>query len=161
MANIDTKKAVVDEIKAHLKNSKSVIFVDYKGINVEQDTILRKKLRESGAAYKVYKNRLVMRALNETGIKDYDAKLLEGTTSVVFGNDETTAAGIIFKSGKEYQKLSIKFGILNGGIIDKVQAEALAKIPSKQVLIAQLLGMLNAPIAALARAFDAIAKKGA
>lgn len=161
MSNIDAKKAVVDEIKQHLKNSKSVIFTDFRGINVEQDTALRKKLRESGAVYKVYKNRLMTRALEEAGIKDYDAKLLEGTTSVVFGSDETTAAGIVYKSGKEYKKLGIKFGILNGETIDAAQAEALAKIPSKEVLIAQLLGMLNAPVSALARALDAVAKKGA
>ncbi|MDR0850110.1 MAG: 50S ribosomal protein L10 [Christensenellaceae bacterium] len=161
MANIDAKKVVVEEIKQHLKKSKSVIFVDYKGINVEQDTTLRKKLRDSGAAYKVYKNRLVMRALDEAGIKDYDVKLLEGTTSVVFGSDETTAAGILYKAGKEYQKLGIKFGILNGTVLSSAETEALAKIPSKEVLIAQLLGMLNAPIAALARALDAVAKKGA
>ena len=161
MANIQAKKEVVDEIKKHLKNSKSVIFVDYKGINVEEDTILRKKLRESGAAYKVYKNRMVMRALDDSGIKGYDMTLLEGTTSVVFGADETTAAGIIFKAGKDYQKLPIKFGIVNGQIMDTKQVEMLAKLPNKEVLLAQLLGMLNAPVSALARALDAIAKKGA
>lgn len=164
MANLEAKKAVVDEIAGHIKSSKSIIFVDYRGITVDQDTILRKTLRANNGFYKVYKNRMLTRALDQSGIKGYDAKLLEGTTSVVFGADETTVAGLLFKAIKDFKSktpLTAKFGVVNGSVITGKQVEELSKIPSKEVLIAMLLGMLNAPVAALARALDAIAKKGA
>lgn len=162
MAKLDDKKVIVDEIKANIKKSKSVLFVDYKGITVAQDTMLRKTLREAGSTYKVYKNRLAARALADCGISGYDVTGLEGTTSVVFCPDEVSAASIIGKLGAEFKnKLTMKFGVLDGKVINAEQTVALSKIPSKEVLIAMLLGMLNAPVAALARALNEIAKKGA
>ena len=158
---LEAKKKIVEEIKANYNNAKSVIFVNYKGINVEQDTKLRKSFRENGVVYKIYKNRLIKIALDELGIKDYDAAGLDGTTAVAFGSDEVGAATILYKAIKDFGKLEAKFGIVNGAVVDTAQIEALSKTPSKEVLIAMLLGMFNAPVAALARALDAIAKKEA
>ena len=152
-ANIEAKKLVVEEIKNKINASKSVVFVSYKGINVEQDTALRKAFRAGEVEYKVYKNRLILKAFEELGIKDYDATLLEGTTSVAFAKDEVSAASILYKMNKDFNNvLSAKFGILDGKVIDAKQIEALSKIPSKDVLIAMLMGMLKAPVSALARA---------
>lgn len=158
---LEAKKQIVEEFKQKYNNSKSVIFVNYKGINVEQDTKLRKAFRENNVEYKIYKNRLIKIALDELGVTDYDAKYLDGTTSVAFGADEVGAATVLYKAIKDFNVLEAKFGIINGEVVDVAQVEALSKIPSKEVLIAQLLGMLNAPVAALARVLDAIAKKDA
>ena len=158
---LEAKKKIVEEIKEKFNNSKSVIFVNYKGINVEQDTKLRKSFRENNVEYKIYKNRLIKIALDELGITNYDAKYLDGTTSVAFGADEVGAASVLYKAIKEFNLLETKFGIVNGEVVDAAQIEALSKIPSKEILIAQLLGMLNAPVAALARVLDAVAKKEA
>jgi len=159
-ANFEAKKVLVDEIKNHIDNSKSIVFVNYHGISVEKDSALRKSLREAGVTYKVYKNRLVKRALDEKGLTGYDEKLLEGTNAVAFSPDETTAAGIINKAIKDDGILEFKFGFVNGTVTDKAGIEKLANIPSKPVLIAMLLGMLNAPMSALARGLNEIAKKG-
>lgn len=158
-SNLEAKKLVVEEIKEKLQNSKGVVFVEYKGTTVEQDTALRKACRENGVVYKVYKNRLIVKALEELNITNYDPKCLEGTTAVAFGADEVAAAGVIGKKSGEIQALKTKFGIINGEVVDAAQVDALSKIPSKDTLIAMLMGMLKAPVSALARALNEIAKK--
>ncbi len=158
-SNLDAKKAVVEEIKEKLQNSKGVVFVEYKGINVEQDTALRKSCRENNVTYKVYKNRLIAKALEELNITGYDAKHLEGTTAVAFGPDEVAAPSVIGKQAKENKIITTKFGIVNGQVVDAAQVEVLSNIPSKDTLIAMLMGMLKAPVSALARALNEIAKK--
>lgn len=158
---LEEKKKVVEEIKSRINEAKSVIFVNYKGINVEQDTALRKSFRENDVKYKIYKNRLIKIALDDLGITNYDAKYLDGTTAVAFSNDEVGAATILYKAIKDYGVLEAKFGLVDGEVVDNAKIEALSKTPSKEVLIAMLLGMLNAPVAALARALDAISKKEA
>ena len=158
---LEAKKQIVEEFKEKYNKSKSVIFINYKGINVEQDTKLRKNFREKNVDYKIYKNRLIKIALDELGVTNYDAKNLDGTTSVAFGEDEVGAASVLYNAIKDFKILETKFGIVNGEVVEAAQIEALSKIPSKEILIAQLLGMLNAPVAALARVLDAIAKKDA
>ena len=158
-ANLELKKELVESIKTNLKEAKSMIFVDYRGINVSEDTALRKEFRENNVSYKVYKNRLIVRALEELGITGYDAKMFEGTTAVAFADDEVAPAKIFCKHKDEIKKMSVKFGIVDGKMMDANQVEELAKIPSKDVLVAMLLGTLNAPVAALARALNAIAEK--
>lgn len=157
----EAKKAIVEEIKAKYNAAKSVIFINYKGINVAQDTKLRKSFRERDVEYKIYKNRLLKIALDELGVKGYDPANLEGTTSVAFGKDEVGAANVLFGAKKDAKMLEAKFGIINGEVVDSAKVEELSKIPSKEILIAMLLGMLNAPVAALARVLDAVAKKSA
>lgn len=163
---LEAKKAIVEEIKSHVENSKSVVFLNYQGINVEQDTSLRKRFREKEVLYKIYKNRLIKIALDEMGITGYDPKFLEGSTAVAFSKDEVGAASVLFTTKKEFRPkdaefLAPKFGLMGKDVIDSGKIEALSKIPSKDILVAQLLGMLMAPVSALARALDAIAKKGA
>ena len=158
-ANLELKKELVEGIKAEFKDAKSLIFVDYRGITVSEDTAMRKEFRENGVTYKVYKNRLMIRALDELGITGYDAKMFEGTTAVAFSTDEVAPARIFCDNQKKINKMAVKFGIVNGQIMNQAQVEELAKIPSKEVLIAMLLGTLNAPVSALARALNAIAEK--
>ena len=158
-ANLELKKELVEGIKSELKEAKSIIFVDYRGITVSEDTAMRKQFRENNVTYKVFKNRLLVRALDDMGIKGYDPKMFEGTTAVAYSNDEVAPAKIFCKNQKDLNKMAVKFGIVNGQIMDQKQVEELAKIPSKDVLIAMLLGTLNAPVSALARALNAIAEK--
>ena len=157
--NLELKKELVEGIKSELKDAKSILFVDYRGITVAEDTKLRKEFRENGVKYKVYKNRLIVRALNDLGITDYDSKMFEGTTAVAYSADEVAPARIFCKTKKDLEKMAVKFGIVNGQIMNEKEIEELAKIPSKDVLIAMLLGTLNAPISAMARALNAIAEK--
>ena len=131
---------------------------------------MRKQFRENGAEYKVYKNRLMLRALNELGITGCD-KYLEGNTAVAFSNaDEVSAPKILLENIQSTQKMQIKFGIVDGAVIDASAVEALAKLPSKETLLAMLLGVLNgparnlayvlnAPISSLARGLKAITEK--
>ena len=158
-ANLELKKQLVEDMKSELGDAKYIIFVDYNGITVAEDTALRKEFRENGVTYKVLKNRLLTRALDALGITGYDAKMFEGTTAVAYSTDEVAPARIFCKHSKDLDKMAVKFGIVDGQIKTKEQVEELAKLPSKDVLIAMLLGMLNAPISAMARALNAIAEK--
>ena len=159
-ANLENKKAVVEEIKSKIQNAKAVVFVDYKGTNVSQDTAMRKAMREAGNEYKVYKNRLMLRALNELGITGFDEELNNTTAVAISSSDEVAPARIIAEAAKTNENLKVKCGILNGEKIDAEYVNKLASIPSKDVLIAQLLGMIQAPIRGLAVALSEIAKKG-
>ncbi len=156
---LNAKKKIVEEIKKNISDSKSVVFVNYQGINVEQDTRLRKSFREKNVDYKIYKNRLIKIALDELGVKNYDAKNLEGVTSCAFAKDEVNAANVLFSSKKTMPMLEAKFGIVGKEVITADKVEALSKIPSKEILISMLLSMLNAPVTALARVLDAVANK--
>ena len=158
-ANLELKKELVESIKTELQDAKSIVFVDYRGITVAEDTAMRKEFRENGVTYKVFKNRLLTRALDSLGITGYDPKMFEGTTAVAFANDEIAPAKIFCKHQNNLKKMAVKFGIVDGQIMNQAQVEELAKIPSKEVLIAMLLGTLNAPVSALARALNAIAEK--
>ena len=158
---IEQKKLIVDEIKKNIEESKGVVFVSYQGINVADDTKLRQDFRAKDVKYKIYKNRLIKLALDELGITGYDATHLEGNTSIAFGKDEVSAAGVLFDNMKKVKALDAKFGIISGEVVGREKVEALSKIPTKEVLVAQLLSMLLAPVSSLARALDAISKKGA
>ncbi len=152
-ANFENKKKLVQDIKDKISRAKCVVFVDYKGINVANDTDLRNKIREAGCEYHVYKNRLVKLALDELNISCLDDKL-EGTLAVAFSfNGETDAASVIDKVS-EKAGISMKFGLLDQNYIDDTALKALANLPSKEVLIAQLLGMLQAPATGLCRVLN-------
>ena len=159
--NLELKKELVQQMVDEFKSAKSLIFVDYKGITVAEDTVLRKEFRAENVKYKVYKNRLMVRALEELGITGYDATMFEGTTAVAFSDDEIAPARVFVSNAEKLKKMSVKFGIVNGEIMDKAKVEALAKIPSKPVLISMLLCALNGPASALARALNEISKKEA
>lgn len=158
-ANLDAKKELVEEIKSKIQKAKTVVFVDYRGMNVAQDTKMRVEFRNNGAEYRVYKNRLVLRALNELGFTGCES-YLEGTNAVAFGyDDEVAPAKIVANSKNENCPFPIKFGIYNGKVIDANEVNKLASIPSREVLLAQLVGMLSSPMRGLAVALKAIADK--
>lgn len=158
-ANLEAKKLIVEEIKNKIEKAKSLTFVDYRGLTVEEDTKLRSAFRNAGAEYKVYKNRLVLKALEECGIKGLES-VLEGTSAVAFGyNDEVSSNKIIVDTMKDINKMQIKGGIVNGEVVDVKMIETLAKIPSREVLVAKLLFLLQSPVRGLAVAINEIAKK--
>ncbi len=158
-ANFEAKKKVVEEIKAKIAESKSVILVDYKGLTVAEDTELRNAFRKANVQYKVLKNTLVRRAFNDLGVTSFDADL-NGTTSFAFGQDETTAAKIVSENAKKYEnKLSAKSGYVNGEYVDANGVKTLAAIPSKEVLVATLAGTLQSLISGLAVALNRVAEK--
>lgn len=158
-ANQEAKKLAVEDIKKLISSSKSVVLVDYRGITVEQDTALRKTLRENNVAYKVIKNTLFKKACEQLGITGLD-EALNGTTAFAFGvDDETVAPRLVKDAIKKMNILTIKAGLYNGKAIDENEVKTLASIPGKEQLVAQLLYILNAPVSGLARAFKAIAEK--
>ena len=158
-ANFDAKKVIVEEIKEKIKSAKTLTFVDYRGLTAVEDTALRAAFRKAEAEYKVYKNRLLLRALEELGMTGYES-ILEGTTAVAFGyKDEVSTAKILVDTIKETKKMQLKGGILDGKQIDVAMVEELAKIPSKEVLITKLLYILQSPVRGLAVALKAIAEK--
>ncbi len=158
-ANLNAKKELVEEIKSKIQKAKTIVVADYRGITVEQDTALRANFRKSGAEYKVYKNRLVLRALNELGFTGCES-YLEGTNAIAFGyEDEIAPAKIVADAKTENCEFPIKFGIYNGKVIGADEVKTLASIPSKEVLLAQLVGMLSSPMRGLAVCVKAIADK--
>lgn len=158
-ASLEAKKLLVEEIKDKIQRAKSLTFVDYRGLTVEEDTKMRAAFRQAGADYKVYKNRLLLRALEECGITGLES-VLEGTSAVAFGfEDEVAPNKIIVDTIKNTQKMQIKAGVLNGKVVDVAMVETLASIPSKDVLIAKLLFLLQSPVRGLAVALNAIAEK--
>ena len=158
-ANFEAKKNAVEEIKNLISSSKSIVLVDYKGINVSDDTALRKSMRENNVVYKVIKNTLFKKACEQLGVTGLD-EALNGTTAFAFsGEDETNAPRLVKNAMKDYKALSIKAGVYNNSAIDEKAVLTLANIPSKETLLAQLLYVLNAPVSGLARAIKAIADK--
>ena len=154
-ANFEAKKQLVEEIKEKFSKAKTIAFVDYRGLNVDEDTKMRRQFRENGCEYKVYKNRLMLKALSDLGI-ECSANYFEGTTAVAIGyEDEVAPAKIVCDTISNTKKMAIKFGILNGVCVSAQDIEALAKLPSKEELIAKLLGTLNNPITSLCRVLQA------
>ena len=160
MAKVELKQPIVEEIKAHIENAQSAVLVDYRGITVEQDTILRRKMREEGVVYKVYKNTMLRRAFEGTDFAQLDQHL-EGTTAIAIGIDDATApARIISEVMKDAQTISFKGAVVEGTYYDAEGTKAIANIPSRDVLISKLLGSLQSPITNLARVLNQIAEKG-
>lgn len=136
----------MEELTATLKESNVGVLVNYSGINVEQDTKLRKQLREANCSYKVVKNTLLSRAFKEAGIDGLE-DALNGTTALAVAKDDyTSAPKILSECAKDVESFTVKGGFIDGDVVDSNQIEALAKLPSKEVLIAQALGGLNGPI---------------
>lgn len=147
---LEQKQAQVAALTETLKGSVAGVIVSYKGINVEDDTKLRKSLREAGCKYQVVKNSLLSRALKEAGIDGLD-NVLEGTTAVAINeSDYTAGAKILTEYAKKSESFKVKAGYIDGAAVDAASVTALAELPSKEVLIATVLGTLNAPIQGLA-----------
>ncbi len=157
---IAKKQQFVEELTEKLKNAAGGVLVDYKGITVEDDTKLRKELRENGVDYFVVKNTLLKRALNAAGIEGLDSAL-EGTTAIALSNEDIIVAPKILNKKAEDSKgqFTIKLGFVDGKAISKEEVEAYAKLPSKETLLSQLVFMLQSPIQRLAIAISEIEKK--
>lgn len=157
--NRQIKEAKVAEIKEKLEKAQGVVLASYQGLTVEEDTMLRKSLREAGVEYKVYKNTLVTLAANELGLGDL-VQYLEGPVSIAFGYEDATApARILNDFAKENKKLELKAAIVEGTVYNKEQTEQLAAIPSREVLLAKLLGSIKSPLSNFAYLLSAIADK--
>lgn len=147
---LEQKKQIVEEITDKLERAQSVVLVDYRGLNVEEVTQLRRNYKEAGVEYKVYKNTLMRFAFKEAGFEEFN-EFLTGPNAIAFGfDDPVQAAKITHDFAKENKKLEIKAGIVDGKIIDIEEIKNLATLPSKEVLIAQALAGLNGPIAGFA-----------
>ena len=156
---IELKSQVVSEIVEKLEKSSSAIVVDYKGLTVEEVTELRKKMREAGVEYKVYKNSLVTRAANELGLGDV-VQYLEGPVSIAFGYEDPVAPARILKEFMDsHPKMQLKMGVVEGEFYNESQIVEFANIPSREVLLAKLLGSLKAPMSNFAYLIDALIKK--
>ena len=160
--NRKAKEAEVEVIKSKIQESKSVVLASYNKLTVLEVTDLRNRFRNASCEYKVYKNTLVRKAFNELGVTDFDGDL-NGATAFVFCPDETSGCSIIAKAVKENpaldEKLVPKSAYVGGAYVDAAGVKRLAAIPSREVLIAKMLGCLQAPIANLAYVLSSIAQK--
>lgn len=160
MAKVELKKPIVDEISASIKDAQSVVLVDYRGLTVEQDTQLRKNLREAGITYKVYKNTFMNFAFKGTDCEGL-IQYLEGPNAMAISTDDATApARVLAEFAKTADKLEIKAGIVEGTVYDAKGIASIAKIPSRDTLISKLLGSLQSPITNFARVMNQLAEKG-
>lgn len=160
MAKVELKQPIVEEISGYLKDAQSVVLVDYRGLTVEQDTQLRKAMREAGVVYKVYKNTMMNFAFKGT---DYEAlaPYLEGPSAVAIATDDATApARILGKYAKDIEALEIKGGVVEGVAYDAKGIAAIATIPGREELLSKLLGSMQSPITNLARVLNQLAEKG-
>ena len=160
MAKVELKQPIVEEISANIKDAQSVVVVDYRGLTVEQDTQLRKAMREAGITYKVYKNTMMNFAFKGTEFESL-APVLEGPSAIAISRDDATApARVIAKFAKDAPALEIKAGVVEGTFYDASGMQAVATIPSRDELLSKLLGSLQSPITNLARVLNQIAEKG-
>lgn len=159
-AVLEKKKQMVADLSERIKNSCAGVVVDYKGINVEDDTKLRRELREAGVEYTVVKNSILGRAAQDAGLEGLDA-VLEGTTAIATSADDYVASARILQNyADKHNNFSLKSGYLDGEVISMEKLIALAKLPSREVLLATVCSVFNAPIAAFARGVQAIVDKG-
>ena len=134
-------------IKEKIQDAKSVVFVKFSGLTVAEDTELRREFRKKDVEYKVYKNTLIRKAFESLGITDFNDDL-NGPTAVAFGADETGAAKVIVDAAKKYQdKVTVKSAFVDGARVDENGVKTLAAMPSREELIAKMLGSMQAPIA--------------
>lgn len=160
MAKVELKQPVVQEISERIKDAQSVVLVDHRGLTVEQDTQLRRELREAGVAYKVYKNTMMNFAFKGTdceGLSQY----LEGPSAMAVSTEDATApARVLAKFAKTAKALEIKGGVVEGVVYDAAGIANIANIPSREELISKLLGSLQSPITNFARVMNQLAEKG-
>ena len=157
---LEKKKQQVADLAQRIKGSCAGVVVDYKGINVEDDTKLRKELREAGVVYTVVKNSILKRAAEEVGL-NIDSSVVEGTTAIATSVDDYIAAArILNKYAESSKNFNIKTGYLDGEVIADTEVVALAKLPSREALLAQIASVVVEPIACIARAVSALEEKG-
>ena len=157
MAKVELKQPIVDEIKGLFDGAKGAVIVDYRGLTVEQDTRLRKQLREAGVTYKVYKNTLIRRAAEGTDFAALDPHL-EGPTALAVSKEDATApARVLANFAKTADKLELKASVVEGTYYDAKGTQVIASIPSREELLGRLFGSMQSPIANFARVINQIA----
>ena len=157
---LEQKKAIVAELSERLKNSVTGVVVSYQGINTEDDTKLSKELRENNVKYTVVKNTLLSRACEEAGLDELKP-VLEGTTALATSDSEYAAAArILCGYAKDHDNFKVKSGYLDGAVVDMDTIVSLSKLPTRDVLLANVLGAFQAPIAAFARVIQAVVDEG-
>ena len=158
---VELKQPIVDEIKAKVEGAATVVLVDYRGLTVEQDTKLRKGLREAGCEYKVYKSIIDETcAFEGTDFAQLD-DLLDGPSAIAISKEDATAPiRVLNNVAKEAEALEFKGAVVEGAFYDVDGVKALASIPSREELISKLLGSLQSPITNMARVLNQIAEKG-
>ena len=154
---LESKKTVVDALSEKIQNATSAVFVDYKGITVAQDTELRNQFRAAGVEYAVVKNTLTRFAANKAGYTEFD-ELLNGTTSMASTTDDPIApARVVCEFAKKNKNVvKIKGGMVEGKVLSVEELMSFGELPSKNALVAQVLGTFLAPISALAFCLDQI-----
>lgn len=151
------KQVIIDEIKAKLDGAQSVVVLDYIGTTVEEANTMRKKLREANVDYTVYKNTLVKRAIEGTEFASL-AEVLEGPSAIAISKEDATApARVLNESIKAFKKMALKAGVVEGQFMDAEGIQAIADIPSRDVLIAKFMGSIQSPVSKAVRTFQAIA----
>lgn len=160
MAKVELKQPIVQEIADQIKDAQSVVLVDYRGLTVEEDTQLRKQLREAGVTYKVYKNTLMNFAFKGTDFESMSS-LLEGPNAIAISKEDATApARILAKFAKTADALELKAGVVEGTFYDAAGIKAIASVPSREELLSKFLGSIQSPITNFARVLNQIAEKG-
>jgi large subunit ribosomal protein L10 len=156
---LEQKQQQVAEISEKISKSVAGVLVDYKGITVAEDTALRAELRKAGVHYEVIKNTLLRLAIKDTPLENLD-EVLSGTTAIALSEDDHIApARIITKFASKHKTFQIKGGFLDGEVISLEKIDSLAKLPTREVLLATVVGAFQAPMAAFARAIQAIIDK--
>ena len=154
--NHEAKALVVDGIVEKMKGSVATVLVDYRGLTVEEDTNLRREMRKAGVEYKVLKNTLIKRAADQLNMTELDP-FLNGPTAIAFcEKDPVAPAKILADCIKKTNKMQLKAGYVEGKFCDVKELEAIAALPAKEVLVAKMLGSLNAPICKFLYALNAI-----
>ena len=159
MAKVELKKPVVEEISSKIQGAQSVVLATYSGITVEQDTALRKEMREAGVEYKVYKNTMMNFAFKGTACEEL-CKHLDGPNALAISKDDATApARILAKYAKDVKAVKLVAGVVEDKYYAEAGIKALADIPAREVLLGRLLGSMQSPIANFARVIKQIAEK--
>jgi len=155
--NLKIKAAVIDEIKGKLDGAQSAVIIDYMGTTVEENTAMRKSLREAGVDFTVYKNTLIAKAIEGTafeGLKD----VLSGPSALAVSKEDAVApARVLSKAMKDFNKMSFKAGVVEGVLYDAEGIKAVANIPSRDELIAKFMGSIQSPVGKFVRTLSAIA----
>ena len=161
MAKVELKQPIVQEISAAFDGALAAVVVDYRGLTVEQDTKLRKQLREAGVTYKVYKNTYINLAIKDTAFAEL-SKVLEGPTAVAISKTDATApARVLYNFAKTADQLQLKAGIVDGTYYDEKGIQVIATIPSKEELLSKFLGSIQSPVTNFARVIKQIAESKA
>jgi len=159
MAKVELKAPIVQEISELLSDATAAVLVDYRGITVEQDTKLRKELRENGVIYRIYKNTLLNIAMKDTPFAELAGDLKGPTAIAVTKGDATLPARLIVGFDKKGEVIQLKAGVVDGTYYDQKGVNAVATIPSKEVLLGRLFGSMKSPITNFARVLKQVAEK--